>query len=71
VLLLAALAASQAAPAPPPPKARLQATATVRIERPSTVTAKDWEQTPQPMKREVIVSDEQGRPILLRLVENQ
>ena len=70
MLLLAALAA-QASPAPSQPNVTVQATATVRIERPSTVTAKDWERTPQLMKREVIVRDEQGRPLRLRLVENQ
>jgi hypothetical protein len=47
------------------------ATATVRIERPSTVTARDWERMPQAMRREVIVRDEQGQPLLLRLIENQ
>jgi hypothetical protein len=70
VLLLAALAA-QAFPAPTQPNVAARATATVRIERPSTASSKDWEWTPQPKKREVIVRDEQGRPLLLRLVENQ
>jgi hypothetical protein len=47
----------------------VQATATARIERPSTVTARDWERMPQ--RREVIVRDQQGQPLLLRLIENQ
>jgi hypothetical protein len=70
VLLLVALAA-QAAPAPPPPKAAVQASASVRIERPSAVSAREWEQQPESAKRELRVLDEQGRAVLLRLVENQ
>jgi hypothetical protein len=46
VLLLAALAA-QAFPAPTQPNVAARATATVRIERPSTASSKDWEWTPQ------------------------
>jgi hypothetical protein len=70
VLLLVALSA-QASPAPSQPIVAVQATATVRIERPSTVTASDWHRMPPQMKREVIVRNEQGQPLLLRLVENQ
>jgi hypothetical protein len=70
VLLLIALSA-QASPAPSQPIVAVQATATVRIERPSTVTARGWDRLPPQMKREVIVRDEQGQPLLLRLVENQ
>jgi hypothetical protein len=69
VLLLVALSAP-ASPAPSQPIVAVQATATVRIERPSTVTARDWDRMPQPMRREVIVRDQQ-RPLLLRLIENQ
>jgi hypothetical protein len=68
VLLLVALSA-QASPAPSQPIVAVQATATARIERPSTVTARDWERMPQ--RREVIVRDQQGQPLLLRLIENQ
>jgi hypothetical protein len=70
VLLLAALAA-QAAPVPPLPKAIVQATATVRIQRPSTVSGESWDRSPPEMKREVVVWDERGQPMLLRLIENQ
>jgi len=70
VLLLTALAA-QASPAPPPPNMAVQATATVRIERPSSASARSWGGMRSPLKREVIVRDEQGRPLLLRLIENQ
>ena len=70
VLLLVALA-SQASAAPPPPRAVLQATATVRIERPSIAGSEAWERLPATSTHEVIVRDEQGRPALLRLIENQ
>jgi hypothetical protein len=70
MLLLAALAA-QASLAPPAPNVAVQATATVRIERPSTVSSKEWGRLPSRSKSEIIVRDEQGRSILLRLVENQ
>jgi hypothetical protein len=70
VLLLAALAA-QAFPAPTQPNVAARATATVRIERPSTASSMDCDWTPQPKKRVVFVGDEVGRPLLLRLVENQ
>jgi hypothetical protein len=63
VLLFAALAVS------PPPAP--QATATIRIERPVKASRADWERLPPQSKREVIVRDEQGRRLLLRLVENQ
>ncbi len=49
----------------------MRATATARIERPSTVSSKDWERSPQQLRRELIVHDELGRPLLLRLIENQ
>lgn len=66
MLLLAALASQAASP---PPK--VQATATVRIERPVSASRERWEQLPPSSKREIIVRDEQGRPVLLRLIENQ
>jgi hypothetical protein len=49
----------------------LQATATVRIERPSIAGSEAWVRLPATSTHEVIVRDEQGRPALLRLIENQ
>jgi hypothetical protein len=69
VLLLVALAVSQAAP--PLPPVRLQASATVRIERPVSASRTDWDRLPASQRREVIARDEQGRPVLLRIVENE
>ena len=63
MLVLAVLAAT------PPPK--VQATATVRIERPVKANLEEWEKLPPQSKREVVISDEQGRRVLLRVVENQ
>ncbi len=70
MLLLAALAA-QAAPAPPLPKALNQATATLRIQRASVISSESWDRSPPDMRREVVSMDDQGRPLLLRLIENQ
>jgi hypothetical protein len=70
MLLLVALAASQAVQ-PPPPRVVLQATATVRIERPVTAGREQWDKAPPSNKHEIIVRDEQGRPMLLRIVENE
>jgi hypothetical protein len=63
VLLLALLAAASS-PA-------IQATATLRIERPVKVSRDEWEKLPPQPKREVVITDEQGRRLLLRVVENQ
>jgi hypothetical protein len=49
----------------------MQATATVRIERPVKVSRDKWEKLPPQSKREVVITDEQGRRLLLRVVENQ
>lgn len=70
MLLLVALVA-QASLAPPQPIAVVQATATVRIERPSAVSSKDWDRSTPESRSEAIVRDELGRPLLLRLMENQ
>jgi hypothetical protein len=63
VLLLALLAAASSP--------TIQATATVRIERPVKVSRDEWEKLPPQPKREVVITDEQGRRLLLRVVENQ
>jgi len=64
MLLAAALAAVTPSPAP-----RAQATASVRIERPVSVSAVGWEQLPKSKRSERIVRDERGQLVLLRLVE--
>ena len=65
MLLLAALATST------PVQPRLEATATVRIERPSIVAKDLWEKLPKEWRKEIRVRDEKGREQLLRLVENE
>ena len=54
-----------------PPVVRHEATATVRIERPIAISERDWQRRSEGQHREVIVTDERGRPLILRLVENQ
>lgn len=70
-MLLLAIFAAQSSLESPQSKVRVQAIATVRIEQPSAVSARQWEQLPKETKSEVIVLDELGRPLLFRLVENQ
>ncbi|HEU5482849.1 MAG TPA: hypothetical protein VFU80_07160 [Sphingomicrobium sp.] len=67
LLLVAAVAIAD----PSPPRLAAQARASVRIERPVKVNRKEWERLPQSSRREVIRRDGRGRPILLRLVEQQ
>ena len=67
-MLLLVAAALQ--PQPHPPVVR-QATASVRIERPAKVSRDEWERVPQRQRREILVRDEAGRPLLLRLIENE
>jgi hypothetical protein len=50
---------------------RRDATATVRIERPSIVRRDTWNAIPRSRRREVTIRDEQGRELLLRLIENE
>ena len=66
-MLLLIAAASQ----PQPPPVRVQATASVRVERPVRVSSENWEQVPKVRRREILVRDEAGRPLLLRLIENE
>ena len=56
---------------PPRPPVVRQATASVRIERPVKVSAEEWERLPEQQRREILVRDEAGRPLLLRLIENE
>ena len=65
MLLLVAFAAAE----PPPAHVEAQARATVRIERAVRVDLESWERLPAAARREMLVSDEQGRPLLLRLLE--
>ena len=67
MLLLLALAT--AAPPRTPPTA--QATATVRVLHSSVATRFAWTRLPENQRREVKIRDQQGRELLLRLVENE
>jgi hypothetical protein len=66
-----ALAIIAAASAQPPRPVMVRATASVRIERPVSIDANQWKQVPEGSRRETIIRDEQGRELLLRLVEQQ
>ena len=55
----------------PPPHVEVQSIARVRIERPAIANSKEWEQTPKASRREIILHDENGQPVLVRLIEYQ
>jgi hypothetical protein len=48
---------------------RPQAKAFVRIARPAIANKGEWERLPASRRKERIQYDEQGRPVLVRLVE--
>lgn len=66
-----ALAIIAAEPVPPPRPIVAQATASVRIMNPVSIDQREWERLPDSARREIIIRDEQGRELLLRLVEQQ
>jgi len=67
VLILASTAATLA----PPTRIETQATATIRIERPAIANSKEWQRSPVTSRREIIVRDEHGQPVLVRIIEFQ
>lgn len=52
-------------------RAGVQATATIRIERPAIASSEEWKRSPKSQRREIIVRDRNGRPTQLRLIEYQ
>lgn len=67
LLLLVANVATQ----PAPPHRIAQAAATVRIERPAIANRDEWKNAPGLARREVIIRDDHGRTVLLRIIEYQ
>jgi hypothetical protein len=67
LLLLATVTTSFDASARPD----IQATASVRVQRSRPVNEYEWKHTPKLSRRETVVQDDQGRLLLLRLVEYQ
>jgi hypothetical protein len=53
------------------PQAIAVAQAVVRIERPARASREDWDRDRQSEQREVVIRDEAGNLIRLRLVEFQ
>lgn len=66
------LFAANVTPPPAAPRhAIAQSSATVTIERPAIANHDRWEHASAAERREIIVRDERGRPVLLRLIEYQ
>lgn len=55
----------------PHPKAEVRTSASIRIERPATASREQWEKTPKSLRRETIIVDEQGRPLLVRIIDHE
>ena len=69
MLLLAAIASATTTTMIERPS--VQARVTVRIERPVTASAEQWERLPASRRREILIRDERGRLVFLRLIENE
>jgi len=63
--------AAKVAPLPAPRHATAQSIASARIERPAVANRKRWEHAPPTSRREMLVRDERGQPLLLRIIEYQ
>ena len=63
------LALALAAAAPPAAQPRVELRATVRIVRPTAVNSGSWDRASPQRRRERIIRDERGAPVLLRFVE--
>lgn len=61
--------ASTAVTLAPPARSEAQATASIRIERPAIANSKAWDRTPAASRRQIIVRDEHGQPVLVRIIE--
>lgn len=57
------------ASAPNPPTTAVQATATIRVERPAIANRRVWERASKSSRREMIFHNRQGRTVLVRLIE--
>jgi hypothetical protein len=68
-MLLLVLGIAAAAPAPVRPA--VNATATVRIERPAVASREQWERLPKETRSEIVVRGGDGRPVLVRVIDHQ
>ena len=71
MFVLAFLAGSASAEPEPAGAATRSATTTVRIERSVSITERQWSEAPVESRREVELTDENGRKIIVRLIEHQ
>lgn len=52
-------------------QSEVRSIASVRIERPAIVNRKEWERAASTSRREIVVRDELGQPVLVRVIEYQ
>ena len=57
-----------ALPDKPHPRVEARTSASIRIEHPATVDREQWEKA-KASRREILVLDEQGRLILMRVID--
>jgi hypothetical protein len=50
---------------------RVSAIATIRVVRSASASGKEWQRPSTAQRREIIIDDGRGRPVLLRLFEYQ
>jgi len=63
------LVASAVAPIDLPTKAHVQATASARIERAAVANRQEWQRSAKRPHREIIVREEDGTPVLVRVID--
>jgi hypothetical protein len=52
-----------------PAFARTQVEASVRIEHPAAANKKEWERSPSSSRREILIRDEDGKRVLVRVIQ--
>ena len=67
IILLAALATI--GNAEPTPKLALEARASITIVRGREISSRTWSPSSHPAQREIIRTEKDGRPVLIRLTE--
>lgn len=65
------LLASEIPSTPMPARVSAQPTATVRIERAAVANEQEWRRTAKKSQRKIVIRDEAGNVILVRVIEHE